>query len=914
MAEVTVKQLAETLKIPEDKLIEQLSNAGVAKDSANALVTEAEKTRLLDFLRTTYGTGSEDPGAAPAKITLSRKSHTTLKVNPSGQRGAKTVVVETRKKRTFVNRSLLDDERRRTDAVLDGELAAETVHDESVASVGETAVADTASPTSSVETTGMVSAALPVDPEFVLKTEENPAVSEAVAPVADVAVEKPSADVIVAGETAERNFVEEESEPTESIAEVQTIATAITQAESEARNQERAAKEAVRPAARGIEDDAKDKGKSSKKAKKDKREEKVVSRLGEIRKKGPMILGEDDIFDAGMIRRRRKSKARNRDEAGASIKQEFEKPTAPVTREIEIPEAIKVNDLAQLMSVKVGEVIKTLMKMGVASTINQALDQDTAVLVVEEMGHRALIISGDTIEDEAIKEMQEGGERVSRPPVVTVMGHVDHGKTSLLDYIRKTHVASGEAGGITQHIGAYHVSTSKGVVTFLDTPGHAAFTAMRARGARVTDIVILVVAADDGVMPQTIEAIQHAKAAEVPLIVAINKIDKPGIDVDRVKQELVQYSVIPEDWGGENMFVEVSAKTGKGIDTLLDAILLQAEIMELTAMIGVPASGIVLESRLDKGMGTIATVLVQNGLLTKGDIILAGREYGRVRALMDESDNEILEVGPSLPARVLGLSGVPVAGDDMMVVRDERKAREIATMREIRQRDIRLAQQKQTQLDGLFRRVGEGVRITLNVLIKTDVQGSAEALRDSLVKLSNDEVLVNVVAANVGGINESDVHLAIASRAILIGFNVRADATARRLIESEGVDVRYYSIIYDAIDQVKSAITGMLSPEVQEKIVGLAEVRDVFKSSVIGQIAGCLVIDGYVRRNNPIRVLRNNVVIYEGELESLRRFKDDVNEVRSGTECGIGVRNYADVKVGDQIECFERIEVARRFQ
>lgn len=893
MAEGTVKHYAETLKIPVERLIAQLKEAGSSLSKADDVLTDAERSRLIEHLSLSRGASDGDATAAPKKITLRRKSHSELKVSSAGQRGSTTVVVETRRKRTYVNRnSILEEERMRLEALTEEERLAEQQREAPEETV---AVEPVAEPDSA--------------PSDDVAAAPEAAEDSAEVTTAEVTDEK----------TAGEKFAEELTKEAETVSEAQAITAAISQAESEVRVQERIVNDTVKPKVIEpipVDDDLKDRNKASKKAKRSKHDEKPAPRLSDIRKKGPLNLsdiGSDEGFDLGSSRRRRRSKSRNKDvAAGASIKQGFEKPTSPIAREIDIAEAIKVSELAQKMSVKVGEVIKTLMKLGLVCTINEVIDQDTAILVLEEMGHRANIVSGDTIEDEAIKQMQIGGDRVSRPPVVTVMGHVDHGKTSLLDYVRSTHVVSGEAGGITQHIGAHHVKTPKGVITFLDTPGHAAFTAMRSRGAKVTDIVILVVAADDGVMPQTIEAIQHSKAAEVPMIVAINKIDKPNVDPDRVKQELVNHGVIPEEWGGENMFVEVSAKTGLGMDSLLDAVLLQAEIMELTALSGVPANGIVLESRLDKGMGTIATVLVQNGLLTKGDIILAGREYGRVRALMDEYNNEIFEVGPSFPARVLGLSGVPTAGDDVMVVRDERKAREIATMRETRSRDIRLATQKQTQMDGLFDRVGEGDLITLNILIKTDVQGSAEALRDSLVKLSYDEVKVNVVGANVGGINESDVHLAIASGATIIGFNVRADSSARRLIESEGVDVRYYSIIYDAIDQVKNAINGLLAPEMQEKILGLAEVRDVFKSSAIGQIAGCLVIDGLVRRKNPIRVLRNHVVIYEGELESLRRFKDDVTEVRAGTECGIGVRNYADVKVGDQIECFERIEVARR--
>ncbi len=552
------------------------------------------------------------------------------------------------------------------------------------------------------------------------------------------------------------------------------------------------------------------------------------------------------------------------------------------------------------------------MGLGVMATINQVLDQDTAILVVEELGHKAKPLKENELEESLIQtEGGAEGDAVPRPPVVTIMGHVDHGKTSLLDYIRRTKVAAREAGGITQHIGAYHVETEKGIISFLDTPGHAAFTAMRARGAQATDIVVLVVAADDGVMPQTVEAIQHAKAAGVPLVVAVNKIDKPEADPDRVKNELAQHEIIPEDWGGENIFVHVSAVTGEGINSLLDSILVQAEILELKAVATGPAGGVVIESSLEKGRGPVATVLVQRGKLNKGDILLAGQEFGRVRAMFNEFGKPIDTAGPSMPAVVLGLSGVPQAGDDVIVVPDERKAREVALYRQGKLRDVKLARQQASKLEDAFSQMEEGEAKSLTLLLKADVQGSAEALRDALTRLSTDEVKVKVVGAGVGGITESDANLAMASNAFIIGFNVRADAAARRLMADNGLDVRYYSVIYDAIDDVKQAMTGLLSPEVKEQIVGLAEVKQVFRAPKIGAIAGCLVVEGYVKRNNPIRVLRDNVVIFEGQLESLRRHKDDVNEVRAGTECGIGVKDYNDVQEGDQIECFEKVEVAR---
>lgn len=600
------------------------------------------------------------------------------------------------------------------------------------------------------------------------------------------------------------------------------------------------------------------------------------------------------------------------DEARRALHQEFAKPVAPMVHEVFVPETITVAELAQKMSVKGVDVIKALMKLGAMATINQVIDQDTAMIVVEEMGHIAKQAKTNEMDSDVfLEEATQGGVEVTRPPVVTIMGHVDHGKTSLLDYIRRTKVASGEAGGITQHIGAYHVTVDRGTITFLDTPGHEAFTAMRARGAQCTDIVVLVIAADDGVMPQTIEAIQHARAAEVPIVVAVTKIDKPGADAEKIQGELANYGVVSEGWGGDTLFVSVSSKSGQGIDDLLNAILLQSEMLELRARTGIPARGIVLESRLDKGRGPVASILVQSGELKKGDIILSGLEFGRVRAMFDETGHPINEAGPSIPVEVLGLSGTPNAGNDVWVVGDEKKAREIALYRQGKFREVKLASQQGAKLDNLFERMSEGALNVLNIVLKTDVQGSAEALRDALTKLSTDEVKVKIVSSAVGGITETDINLAIASKAIVIGFNVRADAGARKLVAAEGVDLRYYSVIYSAIEEVKQALTGMLSPELKEKIVGIAEVRDVFRSPKFGAIAGCMVTEGQVKRHLPLRVLRDNVVIYEGELESLRRFKEDVSEVRNGMECGIGVKNYNDVKVGDQIEVYEVIKVAK---
>ena len=630
-------------------------------------------------------------------------------------------------------------------------------------------------------------------------------------------------------------------------------------------------------------------------------------------KKPATRYGRKELHVAGgAASRRRKPTRRVGQSSSLQSEHGFSRPTAPVVREVEVPEAITVADLAKLMAVKAGEVIKVLMNMGTMVTINQMLDQDTALLVVEEMGHTARAAEDTDIETELlIQETDDGGEAVPRPPVVTVMGHVDHGKTSLLDYIRESRVAAGEAGGITQHIGAYHVKTPKGGITFLDTPGHAAFTSMRARGAQATDIVILVVAADDGVMPQTEEAIQHARSAGVPLIVAVNKMDKPEADIERVKSELAAKEVVPEDWGGEEQFIPVSAHTGQGIDDLLEAIGLQAELLELKAVEDRNARGIVIESSLDKGRGPLATVLVQEGTLKQGDTLLAGQEIGRVRAMFDENSKQVKSVGPSMPVQVLGLSGVPMAGDEVLVAANERKAREAAAKRQEREREGRLAEKQAANLQNLFDTMGKGEQAQVNLLLRADVQGSVEALRESLVKLSNDDVKINIIASGVGAITESDASLAQASNAIIIGFNVRADATARKTIQENDLDLRYYSVIYDAIDEVKAAIEGILGTETKENILGLAEVKDVFRSSSHGPIAGCLVVEGVVRRENPIRVLRDNTVIFEGELESLRRFKDDVKEVQSGTECGIGVKQYNDVRPGDQIECFERIEVQR---
>ncbi|MEO1582052.1 MAG: translation initiation factor IF-2 [Pseudomonadota bacterium] len=836
MADVTVTQFAEVLKVPVDKLLEQLDEAGISVEGANDTISEDAKMELLGYLRRQRGKSESKLAAAPSKITLKRKSQTELRM--SGNKGSsRTVAVEVRKKRTYVKRDVLEEQAKAQQDELEKAQAERTAQEEA------------------------------------RKAEQEAAERKA--------QEEREREQREAEEAAKRRADEEERKR----AEAQKVEDERRKAQEARERAEREAKQ--RDANRG--------GASKDKTK----------------------YGRKELHVAGdkSGRRKRKRPAQRRRPSSVSVESQhgFEKPTAPVIRDVEIPETISVADLSQRMAVKATEVIKALMGMGAMVTINQVIDQDTATLVVEELGHKAIPISDSSVDDELLEAVSnESGDAQSRPPVVTIMGHVDHGKTSLLDYIRRSKVAAGEAGGITQHIGAYKVATDNGEVCFLDTPGHAAFTAMRARGAQATDIVILVVAADDGVMPQTIEAIQHSKAADVPLVVAVNKIDRENADPDRVRTELSQHEVIPEDWGGESQFVNVSAHTGEGIDALLEAVLLQAEVMDLQAVKNGQAKGLVVEGSLEKGRGAVATVLVQSGTLRQGDYILAGEEYGRIRAMFNEQQESVQVAGPSTPAVVLGLSGVPAPGDEVLALEDDRKAREVAEYRQAKARDTKLAQQQAAKLENVFNQMAEGEKVSVSLLIKADVNGSAEALKDSLESISNDEVTVKVIAAGVGGITESDITLASASNAIVIGFNVRADAAARNQIKESEVDLRYYSIIYEAIDDVKAAVSGLLSPEVREQIVGLAEVREVFRSPKLGNVAGCMVADGYVKRSLPIRVLRDNVVIYEGELESLRRFKDDVNEVRAGTECGIGVKNYNDVKVGDQIECYERVEVARK--
>jgi translation initiation factor IF-2 len=830
MSDVTVKQFAEVVGVPTDRLLAQLSEAGLDFAKESDMITDKQKMQLLDHLRLSHGKSDADKKEGPRKITLRRKTQSELRVTGSHGK-SKTVNVEVRKKRTYVKRADILEEEQRQKQEEEQRLAAEQ--------------------------------ALQQAEEEARKKKE---------------------------EEVSRQKAEEEAK---------------LQAEQEARKKAEADEllrqemEKARESAIKTEEPAV-------------KQEKKPEKKGKRREDKSTRYGREELHVSGNKSGRRKKKQKGRGVAVSSTQEHgFEKPTAPVVREVNIPESITVAELAQKMSVKAAEVIKALMSLGSMVTINQVLDQETATVVVEEMGHKVKLISDDAIEEELITVEETDAPLEQRAPVVTIMGHVDHGKTSLLDYIRSSRVASGEAGGITQHIGAYHVDTDRGMVTFLDTPGHAAFTAMRARGAKSTDIVVIVVAADDGVMPQTKEAVQHARAAEVPIIIAVNKIDKAEAQPDRVKQELAQEEVVPEDWGGDIMFVNVSAHTGEGIDELLEAILLQSEVMELKAPVNASARGVVIESRLDKGRGAVSSILVQAGTLRKGDILIAGSEYGRVRAILDENGQAVDHAGPSIPVEVLGLSGTPNAGDEAIVVSDERKAREVASLRQGRIRESKLANQQKAKLENMFSHMESGETSTLNVLVKADVQGSVEAISSSLNKLSTDEVKVNIVATGVGGITESDVNLAVASGAVLFGFNVRADASAKRMIEEEEVDLHYFSVIYDLIDEVKSAMTGMLAPAFKEDIIGLAEVRDVFSSSSLGAIAGCLVVDGVVKRSSPIRVLRDNVVIYEGELESLRRFKDEATEVKSGVECGIGVKNYNDIKPGDQIEVFERVQVER---
>ena len=868
--QTTIRKLAQLVNTPVEKLLEQLAQAGMKFSGPDQVVTSAEKVKLLGFLRRSHGKDeqvADEADAAPKKITLNRRTQQEVTVNTG--RSKATVNVEVRQKRTYVKPS--------SGGTLDPD-------------------ADRAEILRKLEESRQ------------RNLEEQRMLAEKDRARAEEAAQKKAA------EEAERERAEAERKAAEEAAKAEAEKPAVV-ADDEAPAAPRSVRNAPAPSPRAPARE--ERGSHAKPGSK--------SRGGQSDGDGNRFGGQLHLSAADRARRgnsnsrgRPGSRAphgrRGADQArGGGGSHGFERPTAPVVREVAIGETITVADLAQKLALKGGEVVKALFKMGVMATITQSIDHDTAVLVTEELGHKAVRADSNDAED-ALLAITDGdqGDAVARPPVVTIMGHVDHGKTSLLDYIRRTKVANGEAGGITQHIGAYHVETPKGVISFLDTPGHAAFTSMRARGAQLTDVVVVVVAADDGVMPQTKEAIQHARAANAPIVVAINKIDKSSADPMRVKNELLAEQVVAEEFGGDIQMVEISAKTGQGIDDLLDAISLQAEVLELKAVAEGRASGVVIESSLDKGRGPVATVLVQQGELKKGDFLVCGIQYGRVRALFDETGRQVGEAGPSIPVQVLGLSGVPDAGDDFVVVDDERLAKDVAQQRETKRRESRLVATAGSRMEDIMAQMGKGEgQQVLNLVIKADVQGSVQALSQSLVGLSNDDIRINVIHSGVGGITESDANSAAAAKATVIGFNVRADASARRIIETHGVDLRYFSIIYDVIDQVKQVASGLLGVEIREEIIGIAEVRDVFRSSKLGAVAGCMVVEGVVKRSKPIRVLRDSVVVFEGELESLRRFKENVEEVRNGTECGIGVKAYNDVKAGDQIECFERIEVPR---
>ena len=855
MADVTVKQLAADIDAPVDRLLRQIVEAGLKARSEADSVTSDEKQQLLTYLRKNHGESEGEP----KKITLKRKTTTTLKAGR-----AKTVNVEVRKRRTFIKR-----------AEIEPEAAKPEVAPTPAAQEEDVKVAAEPAPQDQAPQQDAAAVEAPVAKE---KTVE--------AAVGEPQAEEKSAKKIVA-----------EPEP-----EIPAPEDMPIPPPEEGEGKDRKAKkkkEKEKEKARGRGDETEE-GKPKKKS---------AGHRGPRNRPAeePLVINEEE--EDTTLRKPLRAKKKPKEKRHA-----FERPTKPMVREVDIPETITVGDLAQRMAVKSADVIKKLMGMGVMATINQALDQETAVLVTEELGHKANTVSEDAFEEEVLSEFTvEGKEKTKRAPVVSVMGHVDHGKTSLLDYIRRAKVADSESGGITQHIGAYHVETDRGMVSFLDTPGHAAFTAMRARGAQCTDIVILVVAADDGVMPQTREAVEHARSAGVPLVVAINKMDKEDADPERIKGELAGMQVIPEEYGGDVQFIPVSAHTGEGIDALLEALLLQAEILELEASPDAAARGVVVESSLERGRGSVATVLVQNGTLRQGGMVVAGGFFGKIRAMTDEAGKQVKEAGPSIPVEILGLNGTPNAGDEFFVVADEKKAKELAEFRQTREREQRLHRQQAAKLENLFENMGKDEVKTLNMVLKTDVRGSLEAITKSLQDLGNEEVQVKMVSSGVGGIAETDISLAMATNAVIFGFNVRADNAAKKLVEQEGLDLRYYSIIYNLIDDVKAALTGMLAPEFREDIIGIADVRDVFRSPKYGQVAGCMVTEGNVYRNKPIRVLRDNVVIFEGELESLRRFKDDVPEVRNGMECGIGVKGY-DVKVGDQIEVFDRVRVERKLE
>ncbi|HYN53739.1 MAG TPA: translation initiation factor IF-2 [Methylotenera sp.] len=917
MAQTTVEQFAGELKLPTALLLDQLKSAGVNKANAEDQLSEDDKTALLDHLRKEHGT------LAPKnKITLTRKSSTEIKKTDNTGK-ARTIQVEVRKKRVIEQQSDADLNEHDETQVLDGEsqnIVAE--HIEPVEPIVETpeVIAEEVS-----EPVAEIVEAAPEVVEPIAAPEPKaaePAVTPTVEPVA-------AAEPVVVKQTISRKDLLGADEIALREHEAKRHATlAAMQAEDRRKKMELAQRrvdeeakkvadaEAAKLKAAKLSEGTLHKpvakeGTAAKPAVKEAKKAKGNNKEwtdAENKKRGLKTRGDTTAGKAGW----RAPKGKNRSHHSDDDQQHaFNAPTEAIVYEVLVPETITVAELAHKMAIKSGEVIKVLMGMGMMVTINQVLDQETAIILVEEMGHKASAAAPN--DPDTFVEEAEHAEAImeTRPPVVTVMGHVDHGKTSLLDYIRRSRVASGEAGGITQHIGAYHVVTPRGKVTFLDTPGHEAFTAMRARGAKATDVVILVVSADDGVMPQTIEAIHHAKAAGVPLVVAINKIDKPGAEPERVKMELVSQEVVPEEFGGDVMFREVSAKTGKGIDELLEAVLLQAELLELEAPKNTPAKGLVIEGRLDKGRGPVTTILVQSGTLKRGDMILAGTTFGKVRAMLDEAGNDVKEAGPSMPVEIQGLSDVPSAGDEVIVLNDERKAREIANFRQGKFREVKLAKQQAAKLENMFDQMGEGQAQVLNLIIKSDVQGSYEALATSLQKLSTSEVKVKIIHTGVGAISESDVNLSAASNAVLIGFSVRADSGARKLIETLGVDVRYYNIIYEAVDEIKAALGGMLAPEQKESMIGTVEIREVFRISKVGAIAGCYVQDGMIKRNSKVRVLRANVIIHTGELDSLKRFKDDVKEVKNNFECGLSLKNFNDIEIGDILEVYEMVEVAR---
>ena len=901
MSDKTVRQLADMVKTPVDQLVKQLQEAGLSVRTSDDIINDDEQMQLLAHLRKSHGKVQSESDNSPNRVILERRKVTEIKQASVPGSSTKTISVEVRKKKTYIKRVDADEQKPVELPKVEPEIL-KTPEVPTISEVPEIAVI------TPIETTAPVVEVI----EAVIPVEQKPQPEVAIAPVTEKIKPKVEAKPKVELDESLVAQIEAENliEPSVDIgSEAKFDALKIKE---EKKNKEKSAKTKEAEEARKKQQEKERRLEESIKKNADK--VKQAAAKPDANKKH----SDDGGRSTGKDNKRGKRKGGKQQTHRTAVQQpegkhQFEMPSAPIVYEVAIPEMIVVSDLAQKMNVKAAAVIKQLMKLGIMATINQIIDQDTAVILVEEMGHKAIMQSEDDLEQEMLAEALEEDNRIEQPraPIVTIMGHVDHGKTSLLDYIRKTRVAAGEAGGITQHIGAYQVKTDHGSVTFLDTPGHAAFTAMRARGADVTDVVIIVVAADDGVMPQTKEAVEHAKAAKVPIIVAMNKMDKAGANPDKVMQELATLGVQAEEWGGDVQFLKISAKTGQGIDELIEALIVQTEILELKAPVEGAASGIVIESRLDKGRGAVATVLIQKGTLENGQMVLCGHEYGRVRAMFNENGKAIKTAGPCEPVEILGLSGTPFAGDEFLVVQNERIAKDLAKHREDRKKFTRQAAQQAAKLDEVFSRMTSGELACVNLVLKTDVQGSLEALRSSLIALSNDEVEVKVVYGGVGGINESDANLALAAGAILMGFNVRADATARRMIEEKGIDLHYYSIIYEAIDEVKKSISGMLAPEIRETIVGLAQVRDVFKSPKFGAIAGCMVVDGFVKRNLPIRVLRENVVIYEGQLESLRRFKDEAAEVKMGMECGIGVKNYNDVRVGDQIEVFERTEVKR---